>query len=283
MAAYLVLGGSGKTGRRLAAALADDGHDVRAASRTPGAASEGVTPVRFDWDDPATHAPALAGVDGLYLVTPALRLESAPVVAPFLERAAAAGVGRVVLLSARGVDMAPDGPLGRVERVVREAGPAWTILRPSWFAQNFTEGAFAPGVAAGTLAVPAGDGAVPFIDAADIAAVAAAALTGEDLSGRALDLSGPRALTFAEAAAVLSTASGRTVEYVDAAPAAYREALVGFGIPEDYAALLVELLGVVRAGHDAHVSAGVPEALGRPATTFEDWAAREVPAAAAVA
>lgn len=274
MGTYLVLGGTGKTGRRVVDRLAAAGHEVRAAARTPSGDAAGVTPVRFDWDDVSTHDAALAGAEAVYLVTPALRLVSEPVVTPFLARAAAAGVSRVVLLSARGVDMAPESPLGQVEQAVRESGMEWTILRPSWFDQNFTEGAFAPGVAEGTLAAPAGEGTVPFVDVDDVADVAVVALTTGRLSGRGIDLSGPRALSFGEAAEIISEATGRSVTYVDVPSDAYFEALTGFGLPDDYAAVLIELLGYVKAGQDSHLSDGVPEVLGRPATSFEDWAAK---------
>jgi uncharacterized protein YbjT (DUF2867 family) len=203
MGEYLVMAGTGKTGRRLAARLAAEGHVARAAARHPSGRGdvEGVRPVRFDWDDPATHGPALAGVDGIYLVPPALRVDHAPLVDAFLARTRAAAIPRVVLLTARGVDQAPpESPLRAAELALEATGIASTVLRPSWFMQNFSEGVFAEGVHAGELAVPAGDGLTPFIDAEDIAAVAAVALTRDGHAGRAYDLSGPEALSWGRAA-----------------------------------------------------------------------------------
>ena len=272
MSEHLILGATGKTGRRLVTALVDAGHTVRAAARTPGPAAPGVTPVVFDWDDATTHDDALAGVDGVYLIPPAFRLDHPPLIAALLERAAAAGVGRAVLLSARGADADPSGPLARAEAALRDSGLAWSVLRPSWFDQNFTEGVFRPDDA---LVQPAGDGAVPFVDTQDIAEVAAAALTGDGHAGQVYELSGPRALTWAEAAEVLAGHAGRPIGYVDADPEEWQRGVEAAGVPADYAALFGILFGVIRAGHEAPVSDGVERALGRPATSFEDWAARE--------
>jgi uncharacterized protein YbjT (DUF2867 family) len=272
MTELLVLGATGKTGRRVVTALTAAGHTVRAAARTPGPAAPGVTPVVFDWDDRSTHDAALAGAGGVYVIPPALRLDHPPLIAAFLDRAKAAGVERAVLLSARGADADPSAPLALAEAAVRDSGLAWTVLRPTWFAQNFTEGAFRPD---GALVAPAAGGAVPFIDAQDIAAVAAAALTGDGHAGQTYELSSDRALTWAQAAAVLAEHAGRPIGYVDADPAEWQRGAEAAGIPADYAALFGILFGVIRAGHEAPVSDGVERALGRPPTSFEAWAARE--------
>ena len=260
MTTHLVLGGTGKTGARLTRHLVAAGATARPASRTPSAPSAGTQPVRFDWDDDSTWAAALDGVTGVYLVPPALRMDHPPLLAWFAEQALAAGAGRLVLLSARGVDAGPDNPLIAAERAVAAvAGDRLTVVRPAWFMQNFTEAFFAAGVASGALVAPTGDGAAPFVDADDIAAVAAAALTGDGHGGRTYELSGPAALTFAEAA-----------QWVEGAEAN--------GLPPTYAGMLGGLFDVIRGGHDAHLSTGVQDALGRPPTSFATWAEREVPA-----
>jgi len=282
MGEYLVLAGTGKTGRRVAARLAAAGHGARAAARHPAAPGEGVRPVRFDWDDPATYDPALAGADGLYLVPPALRMDFAPLVGPLLERAVAAGIGRVVLLSARRVDQAPpENPLRAAELAVAASGLPWTVLRPTWFMQNLSEGTFADGVLRGRLAVPAGEGRTPFIDAEDIAACAVVALTRDGHAGRAYDLSGPDALTWGEAAAVLGGALGRRIAYEDADPARWEAALRG--VLGDYAAVLGFLFAGVRAGWEAHLSDGVQALTGREPGSLHAFAAREIAPLAAVA
>jgi uncharacterized protein YbjT (DUF2867 family) len=270
MAEILVLGGTGKTGRRLTQRLRSAGQTARPASR------HGDVP--FDWDDPATHDVALAGAEAVYVVPPALRLDHAPLVAAFLARARALGVRRAVFLSARGVDQAgPGNPLFDAEQALRASGLAWTVLRPSWFMQNFTEGFFAPGIAAeGVVVAPAGDGPTPFVDAEDIAAVAAAALTEDGHAGEVYELSGPEALTHAEAAAIVGEVLGRDVRYVDADPAVWEATLVEQGhLPADYAAMLGSLFAIVREGWEVRLSDGVQRALGREPGGFRAFAERE--------
>ena len=281
MSTYLVLGGTGKTGRRVLDLLVSDGHTARAAARRPGPARPGVEPVHFDWDDPTSHDAALAGAEAVWVVPPSLRVDHPPLIAALAARAADAGVQRLVLLSARGVDQGPDNPLRQAEQAVATAGLPVTVVRPAWFMQNFTESFLASSLADGALVAPTGTGAEPFVDVADIAAVAAAALTGRTAPG-AYDLSGPQALTFAEAADVLSRHAGRRVEHVDLPVEQWVAGAAANGLPVEYAGLLGGLFGLIRDGHDAHLSDGVERALGRPATSLDDWAAREVrPAAAA--
>ena len=275
MSTYLVLGGTGKTGRRVLDHLLAAGHTARAAARTPGPASPGIEPVRFDWADPATHQPALSGVEAVYIVPPALQLEHAEQIDGLGRLAVDSGVRRSVLLSARGVDKAPDNGMFRSEQALTATGLPTVIVRPAWFAQNFTEAFFAPPIRAnGVIVAPTGDGANLFIDADDIAAVAVAGLTGATSAG-AYDLSGPRALSFAEAAAVLSPHAGREVRHVDLPVEEWVNAAAANGLPADYAGMLGVIFTLIKDGHDAGLSDGVSRALGRPATSFEDWAARE--------
>jgi uncharacterized protein YbjT (DUF2867 family) len=279
---HLVLGGTGKTGTRLTAQLVASGATVRRGSRTPAAPAPGTQPVRFDWDVDTTWAAALDGVTGVYLVPPALRMDHPPLLARLSAQALAAGAQRLVLLSARGVDAGPDNPLIAAERAVAAvAGDRLTVVRPAWFMQNFTESFFAEGVASGTLVAPAGDGAEPFVDAEDIAAVAAAALTGAGHGGRTYDLSGPEPLSFAEAAAALSPHAGHQVRHVDVPVADWVAGAQANGLPPAYAAMLGGLFDVIRHGHDAYLSTGVQEALGRPPASLADFARREVRAAPA--
>ncbi len=275
MSSYLVLGGTGKTGRRVLDQLVAAGHTARAAARTPGEASPGIEPVHFDWADPTSHAPAADGVEGVYIVPPALQLEHAEQVAALGRLALDSGVRRAVLLSARGVDQGPDNGMFRSEQALGATGLPTVVVRPSWFAQNFTEAFFAPSIRAeGVVIAPTGDGANPFIDADDIAAVAVAGLTGAAPAG-AYDLSGPRALSFGDAAAVLSTHAGREVRHVDLPVDEWVAGAVANGLPADYAGMLGAIFALIKDGNDAEVSDGVHRALGRPATSFEDWAARE--------
>ncbi|MGX4735140.1 NAD(P)H-binding protein [Kitasatospora griseola] len=267
MKSILVLGGTGTTGCRIARRLSADGLPVRTACRTGG-------DVRFDLDDPTTWRPALDGVGAMYLLEPALRpgADRRHRIPRLVSEAVAAGVTRLVLLSAYGVGGADDGhPLKSAEQAVRGSGVDWTILQPDWFAQNFSESFWLPGVRSGTLAAPTGDGRTPFVDAEDIAAVAAAALTEDRHRGRTYRLTGPAALSFGEALDVIAAATGRTIRHLDVPAAAFADRLTEDGVPAAAARLLTGLLVDVREGRGATVSDGVQQALGRPPRSFEQF------------
>ncbi|MBW4717501.1 NAD(P)H-binding protein [Saccharothrix obliqua] len=250
----LVLGATGKTGRHVAAAL---GTAARPVSRS--------TAIRFDWSDKSTWDTALAGATALYLVPPAKDLDTA-LVEEFLTRAVAAGVRRVVHLSAHGV-----GAARRREDVVRASGVDWTILRPRWFNQNFTEDFLLPMVLAGEVALPVGPGAHPFIDARDIADVAVAALTGDGHAGRVYELSGAEAISFPDAVAMVAEAVGREIRLVDVPGSAVAAALLADGFSPEYADDLGEALVAIRDGRDAEPATGVRDALGRAPRRFADY------------
>ncbi|MDT0489792.1 NAD(P)H-binding protein [Streptomyces sp. NPDC012600] len=257
----LVLGATGKTGRRVLARLRELGVETRAASRS------GETP--FDWADPKTWGPALEGAAAVYIVP----LDTTPSPTPaFVERAVAAGARRLVLLSARGVDTpgyfgSPDydgGPHAQGEEAVRSSDVTWTILRPGWFAQNFTEGVFLDDIRNGSLTLPVGDGEASYIDADDIAAVAVAALTEDGHEGEEYELSGPRALGVADVLDEIAKVSDVRASYIPAEEAAFREGLVAQGMSEVEAALWTAALDPIRTSREAPVKDGVERALGRP-------------------
>ncbi len=260
----LVTGGTGKTGRRVAALLDRRGVPTRVASRSG--------PVRFDWVDETTWEPALAGVRAVYLVDSQDAGAEAEVRA-FTERAVARGVERLVLLSAR-VWAEMGDPAGlAVENAVREAGVAWTILRPSWFAQNFGEDPLiATAIARGDLRLPTGEGREPFIDAEDIAEVAVAALTGDGHAGEIYELSGPRALTWGQAVAEIARTTGRAVRFTPISDEQYRTELAAAGHPDDYAEITSALFAHIRHGRGAALSDGVRRALGREPADFASYA-----------
>ncbi|MEU9605228.1 NAD(P)H-binding protein [Streptomyces sp. NPDC048057] len=266
----LVLGGTGTTGRRVARQLGELGHSVRIGSRSADP--------RFDWESAATWDAVLDGVDAVYLVP----FDGALLTRPFLARAEERGVRRIVLLSGRGVDapgyMDLSQPAARThvdgEAAVRATrSPEWTVVRPGWFAQNFSEGFFLDAVRSGELKLPGGDGAASFVDAEDIAAVAVAALTEDGHAGRTYELSGPRALTLGEVAAEISAVSGRTVRYAPVAPVDFVAEMTARGWSRGDAEGYVEILSPVRRGLDAHLSTGVQEALGRQPRDFAAFAA----------
>ncbi|WP_381797346.1 NAD(P)H-binding protein [Streptomyces niveus] len=264
----LITGATGKSGRRVVGQLRSKGLPVRAAARN----GEHV----FDWTESRTWDSALEGVRSLYIV----QLDGTQLVRPFVERALRHGARRIVLASGRGIDdpgYARDsgGVLEGIldsEAAVRESGLEWTISRPGWFAQNFSEGFFADAVRTGELRLPAGDGGASFVDAEDIAAVVVAALTEDGHAGRTYELSGPRALTLTEAAATISTAAGREIRYLPVSVAEYVADLVQQGLPPADAEAFADVIAPLREGKDAYVSDGVHRALGRPARSFAEFA-----------
>jgi len=260
----LVLAASGKTGRRVADRLEAQGRPVRRASRS------GATPaVAFDWDDRATWGPALSGVAAVYVVyTPDLAVPAAPgAIAAFVETAKAQGVRRLVLLSGRGEEEAR-----RCERLVQGSGLEWAIVRASWFAQNFDEGAFRDAVLAGEVALPAGDVLEPFVDVDDVADVAVAALTEDRHAGEVFEVTGPRLMTFADAVAEIAAAAGREVRYATIPGDAFRAGLAQAGLPREQIELLDYLFTSVLDGRNQSVTDGVERALGRPARDLRDYA-----------
>ncbi|GAA1555872.1 NAD(P)H-binding protein [Actinomadura kijaniata] len=261
-APILVLGGRGKTGRRVAARLRDLGAPVRAASRSTG--------TRFDYGDPETWGPALEGAGAVYLVPMVEYVDPAHVVA-FARRAGREGVRRIVLLSARGEGGGAHPHQEPVETAVREAAPEWTILRAAWFAQNFSEDFLLPPVLAGELALPAGEGREAFVDAGDIADVAAAALTGDGHAGRVYELTGPEALSFRAAASLISEASGREVRYTPLDRAAFVDLASRQGHPGEIARTIADLMDSVARNAGAPVSGDVERVLGRSPRSFAEY------------
>jgi uncharacterized protein YbjT (DUF2867 family) len=257
----LVLGGTGKTGRRVAARLGQRGVPVRIGSRA------GQPP--FDWEDESTWPGALDGVSAAYVTyVPDLAVPgAAEQVSRFAASARQAGVRRLVLLSGRGEEGARAAEL-EIER----CGLEWTIVTASWFNQNFSEDYLLPAVLQGVLALPAGDVAEPFVDADDIADVAVAALLEDGHVGERYEVTGPRLLTFAQVAATIASVTGRPLEYL---PISTREFVAGAadqGMPEEVASMLADLMSEVLDGRNAHVADGVQRALGRAPRDFVDYA-----------
>ncbi|MEV8536704.1 NAD(P)H-binding protein [Streptomyces sp. NPDC051211] len=255
--AALVIGGTGKTGRRVAEKLTAQGHPVRIGSRSGAPA--------FDWNEPATWAPALEGVDRVYVTYhPDLAFPgAAEQVGAFSRLAVESGARRLVLLSGRGEEAA-----AVAESNLKASGADWTIVRAAWFNQNFDESFFLEPVLAGEIALPTAGAVEAFVDADDIADVVVAALTDDRHIGKVYELSGPRLLSFAEVAAELSKATGREIAYVSVTNEEYRAVLRENGLPEEFADLFTMILD----GRNAHLAHGVEEALGRAPRDFSDYA-----------
>ncbi len=258
----LVTGGAtGKTGRRVAQRLRARGLPVRVGSRS------GQPP--FDWADRTTWRPALAGTTAAYVsYYPDLGVPSAPeAIAAFAEAALDVGTRRLVLLAGRGEEDAL-----RSEQALRESGAEWSVVRCSWFNQNFSENFFLGPVLAGEVALPTDGVPEPFVDADDIADVAVAALTEDGYAGQVFELTGPRLLTFAEAVGEIAQATGRDIRYVPITVEQFTAGLIEAGEDEELVSLVAYLFTDVMDGRNASLSDGVQRALGREPRDFGDYA-----------
>lgn len=265
----LVTGGTGKTGRLVAQYLAERGIPARVASRTAHSAEH----VRFDWSDATSYDAALAGATAVYMVAPADTFDVLAGMRPFMERAVAAGIGPLVLLS--GSSLPPGGPMmGAAHQWLIDHAPHWSVLRPTWFMQNFLDDPHLASIRdEGRIYSATGAGRVAFIDVADIARVAVEALTGAALKNRDVLLTGPEALDYGDVAQRIAAASARPVVYhtltVDSLAARFEAA----GMPSEYAQALAEVDGEIERGSEEQVTDEVAAITGRPARTFADFAA----------
>ena len=253
----LILGGTGKTGRRVAARLAERGIPTRIGSRTGSPA--------FDWTDSASWAPALRDVRSVYVsYYPDLACPGAvEAVGSFAELAVSLGIRRQVLLAGRG-----EAEAEAAERAVRDTGSDLTVLRSTWFSQNFSEDYLREHVLSGTVALPAGEVPEPFVDADDIADVAVAALTDDRHIGELYELTGPRLLTFADAVAEISKACRREIRYEPVSIEQHAARATSDGVPGEVIDLLSYLFGEVLDGRNSRLADGIQRALGRGAARF---------------
>ncbi|WP_031330905.1 NmrA family NAD(P)-binding protein [Rhodococcus erythropolis] len=258
----VVIGGTGKTGARVAQRLTAVGIRTRIASRTSG--------TRFDWNDQTTWQPAMSGVEAAYVTyAPDLEVpESSTHIEELAELAYREGVRRMVLLSGRGEPAAQ-----KAEQVLADTGLEWAVVRASWFAQNFSEGYLLDPIREGHLELPVGEVGEPFVDVDDLADVAVAALTRTDLLGRVLEVTGPELLTFAEAVEAISAASGRAVSFERIGLQQFSDGMAEVGVPSDVVELLTYLFAEVLDGRNQSVTGVVEEVLERPARDFTTFAA----------
>ncbi|EJM62369.1 putative nucleoside-diphosphate sugar epimerase [Pseudomonas sp. GM50] len=259
----LILGATGKTGRRITQRLKTAGHPIRQGSRAANPA--------FDWDDRATWDAALDGIHAVYIAyQPDLAVPGAvETVQAFTDLAVKSGVSKLVLLSGRGEVEAE-----QAERVIQNSGVDWTILRASWFSQNFSEAHFLEPILQGELVLPVGNIAEPFVDVEDIAEIAVEALTKPGHSGQLYELTGPRALTFAEAVNEIARETQRDIQFIAVPPQAYRQALEQEQLPAQLIDLVLYLFTTVLDGRNTPIADGVQRALGRPARDFTDYVRR---------
>jgi len=257
----LITGVKGKTGSRVFHKLKD----------MPGISLRGVsgsTDPAFDWQNTRTWKPALAGMDAAYITyQPDLAVPGAPEhIRKFVGFAVESGVRKVVLLSGRGEEEAQV-----CEKIIMNAGIDWTIVRASWFSQNFSEGHFMGPIQAGHLALPVGEVKEPFVDVDDIADVVVAALTKGGHSNRLYEVTGPRLITFGEAVEEIARATKREIIFEPVSVEVYTEMLTSYGVPPDYIALINYLFTEVLDGRNESLASGVLDALGREPKDFNEY------------
>ncbi|WP_258161590.1 NAD(P)H-binding protein [Rhizobium sp. TH2] len=259
----LVLGANGKTGRRIVERLRNLDAPIRIGSRK--------APIPFDWENHTTWKPALDGVSTVYVTfQPDIAVPGAlETVSKFYDTAIASGTAKFILLSGRGEVEAEDA-----ERVLQATNADWTILRASWFAQNFSESFFLEPIRQGEVFLPTGLAAEPFVDADDLADMAVAAIMTSDHSRVLYDITGPEALTFEDAVGRIARATGREISFTTVRPEAYRDELVRMEVPREYVELIMYLFANVLDGRNTPVTDAVQRALGRPAGSFDEYVAR---------
>jgi uncharacterized protein YbjT (DUF2867 family) len=266
---FLVIGASGTVGSEVARLLREQGHKVRTTTSRKDAA--GSDSVHVDLVTGAGVQQAFAGIDRAFLVSPAGYADQYAILAPLVRAAKEQGLKKLVLMSAFGADADPTSPLRRSELDLEQSGLAWNIIRPNWFMQNFNTFWLHGIQAQNTIALPVGDARTSFIDARDIAAVAARLLTDDAWNNRAFNLTGPESIDHAQVASAISAASGRAVTFQDAAPADLKQGLLGAGLTEAYADFLLLIFGYLKAGYNAAVTDDVKTILGRAPTDIRNY------------
>jgi len=268
----LITGASGVLGRAIVAAALKAGFAVRQAVRNAKKANPVTDAVRLDYADPSTIAPALAGVSGVLLMAPPLDPNAPTELAPVIDEAKAAGVHHLVFISAFGANHNEQAPIRIVEHLVIDSGIPYTILRPNFFMENFSQGFLAGSIKAqGAIYLAADDGRTSFISVEDTAAVAVAVFE-RSVTGQELDLTGPEALDHAEAARIITTASGRQVTYHSLTAEQMAAGARAQGMPEPMIGYLTVLYGMVRAGYAAPITHEVERVTGRQPVRFEGFA-----------
>ena len=265
----LVIGASGTVGTELTRLLAALGHEVLSAThRAPQRPGQ----VQVDLAAKQGLVAAFAGVERAFLLSPPGYANHDELLVPLIDEARRQGLKKVVLMSAMGANADPNAPLRKAELALENSGLAWNIVRPNWFMQNFHT-FWLQGIREhGAIFLPVGRAKGSFIDARDIAAVAAELLSRSDLDGRDFDLTGPEALNHDEVAEILSRETGRRITFEDITPDAMRQALLGAQLPPAYAEFLVTILGFFKAGYSERTTDAVQSIVGRAPGTFAQYA-----------
>ncbi|PCI88247.1 MAG: ergot alkaloid biosynthesis protein [Hyphomicrobiales bacterium] len=261
----LVTGGTGNTGAQVVKRLYEMGHEPIVASRSGAKTLEDVEAVKFDWLDKNTYAKALEGIEAVYLVAPALVAEPGSIMSDFINIAKKANVKRFVLLSASLIDCG--GPaMGQVhQKLAEDKQIEWCVLRPSWFMQNFSKQQHLATIKdEGKIYAATEDGKIAFIDADDIAEVAAFALTVENSFNDDLILTGPEALSYGQAADIISSAIDKPVSHIKLTVEELTQRWQSFGLDEGYAQMLSGMDGVIKDGVEDRTTNSVLNITGKP-------------------
>jgi len=265
----LVIGASGTVGSELTRLLAARGHEVMSAThRTPARAGQ----VQVDLATRQGLPAAFAGVERAFLLSPPGFANQDELLIPLIDEARRQGVEKVVLMTAMGANADPNAPLRKAELALEASGLAWNIVRPNWFMQNFNTFWLHGLREHGAIFLPVGRAKGSFIDARDIAAVAAELLSRRDLDGHDFDLTGPEALNHDEVAEILSRETGRRIVFEDISPEAMRKGLLEAQLPAAYADFMMLILGFFKAGYSERTTDSVARILGRAPGSFAQYA-----------
>jgi uncharacterized protein YbjT (DUF2867 family) len=269
MSRILVVGASGTVGSELSRLLAAQGEQVVKATSRQATASD---QVQLDLVSRAGLPTALSGVDRAFFLAPPGHADQEALLAPLIDEAKSRQLRKVVLMTAMGANADENAPMRKAERRLEASGLAYNIIRPNWFMQNFNTFWLHGIQSAGQIFLPVGTAKGSFIDARDIAAVAARLLTSDTYANRDFDLTGPRALDHAEVAAILTQTTGKPIGFTDITPDAMLQGLLGAGLPRDYAEFLVLILGFFKAGYAERTTDAVQQITGQAPRTIEQYA-----------
>lgn len=268
MSRILVIGASGIVGSELVNNLREQGHDVRRATRQPRLEADQVS---FDIVSGRGIDSLFDGIERAFILTPAGLLNQDELVRPLVDAACKAGLQKLVLMTAIGVDASDEIPFRKAERYLEQSGLAYNIIRPNWFMQNFHTYWMKGILEENTISLPTGAARASFIDARDIAASAAVLLTEDRLSNRAFVLTGAESLTHAEAADLIREISGRPVGYRDVTPEQATQRFLDAGLAPAFADFLVTILGYLKQGAAAATTDAVRTITGREPISFAQY------------
>jgi uncharacterized protein YbjT (DUF2867 family) len=272
----LVTGATGTIGSSTVKALKAQGARFKVGTRSPDKAQElGGEAVRFDWDHPETFGPSLHGVEKVFLLTPVAE-KQVEYTKQLVDAAKKAGVRHIVKLSVVGAESEPGIFLSRQhkegEKIIKNSGLAWTMLRPTFFMQNFINFYGVDPAKDSTVYAARGEGKTVWVDGRDVGEVAAAVLTGQGHEGKTYELTGPEVLSSAEVVAILSEVLGHKYTYVAVPEEAARKAMTDMGMPKWLVDAFLELDMLIRNNWTATPASGVQEVLGRPPRSFREYA-----------